>query len=81
MSLRLSVDRFCKSCIYDPANAGAGSWRQQVEDCCSRLSIEESNLHFTILIIVIPLGINDDGETGGREGVNNYAANPSVATQ
>ena len=33
MNLRLSVDKFCKSCIYDPANAGAGTWRQQVEDC------------------------------------------------
>ena len=27
--------------------------------------------------IIVPLGITDEGGTGGREGVNNYAANPS----
>jgi hypothetical protein len=33
-SLRSSIDRMCKSCIYDPGN-GNGGWREQVAACSS----------------------------------------------
>ena len=32
-SLRKAINDMCKSCIYDPENIGAGTWRKQVEDC------------------------------------------------
>jgi hypothetical protein len=35
-SLRGSIDRFCKSCLYDPREVAAlGGWRAQVEACSS----------------------------------------------
>lgn len=33
-SMRQAINAKCKECIYDPL-AGLGSWRQQVEGCCS----------------------------------------------
>ena len=34
-SLRKSIDKMCKQCIYDP-HPGNGTWRQQVEACTSK---------------------------------------------
>ena len=31
-SLRVSINKYCQSCIYDP-KSGLGTWRQQVEAC------------------------------------------------
>ena len=31
-SMRASINRMCKACIYDPVG-GFGTWRQQVEAC------------------------------------------------
>jgi hypothetical protein len=33
ISLRNSINRFCRECLYDPRERG--SWRQQVEACTS----------------------------------------------
>jgi len=30
-SLRAAINRFCRSCLYDPGAGGA--WREQVESC------------------------------------------------
>lgn len=30
-----SINAFCKDCIYDPFDHGAGTWREQVEACPS----------------------------------------------
>ena len=32
VSLRGSINAYCRSCIYDP-KSGLGTWRQQVEAC------------------------------------------------
>lgn len=32
-SLRRAVNEYCRSCIYDPLDKGAGNWRQQVANC------------------------------------------------
>ena len=34
-SLRAAVNKQCKDCIYDDRPNGAGTWRQQIEDCTS----------------------------------------------
>lgn len=32
-SLRSAVNNYCRSCIYDPLDKGAGNWRIQVMNC------------------------------------------------
>jgi len=32
-SLRGAINGYCRDCIYDPQDKGAGNWRQQVEAC------------------------------------------------
>lgn len=34
--LRRAIDLNCKSCIFDPKDHGAGSWKRQVENCTCR---------------------------------------------
>jgi hypothetical protein len=34
-SMRASINRMCKACIYDPVG-GSGTWRAQVEACTLR---------------------------------------------
>lgn len=34
-SLRGAINAKCKECIYDPYDAGAGTWREQVAACGS----------------------------------------------
>ena len=33
ISLRGAINGYCRDCIYDGLDKGAGNWRQQVEAC------------------------------------------------
>lgn len=35
ISLRGSIDEFCRECIYDPKQRELGTWRQQIHACTS----------------------------------------------
>lgn len=33
LSLRGAINSYCRDCVYDPLDKGAGTWRQQTESC------------------------------------------------
>ena len=37
VSFRKAINEKCKSCSYDPGDAGVGSWRSQVLHCCVKV--------------------------------------------